>query len=1323
MNQTLLVTEYVNERCAVDYGLPRSPGFIFDPNYIVKKGKIRDSWQMFWKDVFSDSGSGCFDDIYDGEHWLNPDDTNTILRLCQTDAELISGDRSLPCESPDLIPKLRPYQKAAVQWMLQKEKNSGNCFVNFSDPNMHPLFQKVTLPKLQITSIENMQPDTLFLNAWTGQFSISLPLVEKPTPGGVLADEMGLGKTLEILDLILKNKRDAEDIGQQGTKIEGIAFPSEILGTMKETGSDVCGLSNLNSYDEINGVTELACVCGNVTHDPDDRDDSRLGTPVKCSECDSWMHFECVSYREEPQIGQKRRKNGKTRVTAEYRRQFVCPFCVTQKMDIVKVKTTLIVSPSAICNQWMTEIDKHVIQGSLKALNYTGVSSKQRFIWPSLFQQYDVVITTFETLRAELLHTNLHEDNKEVPSKRAKVPKQKLLEADPHPCRLRRAKRYRALPSPLPCVEWWRVCVDEAQQIECHTARATEMLLKLHAVNRWCVTGTPIRRNIEDIYGLMLFLKLDPLYVNYWWAELVLKQLKEPILTTEKGTASEESEVKKGLCNLSVLMRALKFVIWRTSKDQVRDQICIPKQHISTNKIRFSPIESHFYNRKKEKCARRALELLRLADVDSESVLLNRMDREISKKILSTVGDLRKSCIHPQMVMGAWGLHGAVDGAAGGNNRLMTMGQLLGEMKSKAVRECEETVRQICSSLNGIAGLKLLQHEIDSTDTQKLVEAVAVYRDVLLRVSNYALEGLRVDALPRIHSLFNLHIALHSYEDLMPKTMRDATLLEECRSLKLEYLAVFEKDVVIAHSKWNKIHSKITEIKKKIEFNAWLAEISECVVEGGWEHELVDRVYTDLQRHMKTVREEFRTVIGLEYFVYSQLEEVKKVRDSCCTSVNSLNCQLDNTSIAQSYHCHLKLQKESKRLLNGISSPSKRTKKCKFCVVQIELQRYERLLFDSNWSNKAANDNLDFDSAEEPAALWKPSRLELVCASISAFTAVKDLTKENQDQAKHVKSFLVLLREEFKELRDFWRCLTNRVAGHDELRMATERFRLYNEVNDGIMRNEELSTNVLKPHMWAVFACGHSFCLKCLALLLDDPNFSSLTADPNLPPQLSPLTLMRPKKNNVKCPLCRKCASVSTISFVTTENRELEVSSKNVVGDIKGDLSAKTHELVKLVKGIIDSDATAKVLIFSSWNEVLTILAYAFELNEVPFLLHKSGSAFQGVLNKFKRDNVFPVLLLPYKSSSSGLNIIEANHVIIVEPVLNPAVIHQAIGRVDRISQCRETYVHFLLIENSVEDKLCQILPQFNNRPCKKAKSALETTPPISLQDVRNIFT
>ena len=37
--------------------------------------------------------------------------------------------------------------------------------------------------------------------------------------------------------------------------------------------------------------------------------------------------------------------------------------------------------------------------------------------------------------------------------------------------RLRYAKRYMAVPSPLPAVEWWRVCLDEAQMVECPTAK------------------------------------------------------------------------------------------------------------------------------------------------------------------------------------------------------------------------------------------------------------------------------------------------------------------------------------------------------------------------------------------------------------------------------------------------------------------------------------------------------------------------------------------------------------------------------------------------------------------------------------------------------------------------------------------------------------------------------------------------------------------------------------------------------------------------------------------------------------------------------------
>lgn len=50
---------------------------------------------------------------------------------------------------------------------------------------------------------------------------------------------------------------------------------------------------------------------------------------------------------------------------------------------------------------------------------------------------------------------------------------------------------------------------------------ATEMALRLHSKHRWCVTGTPIQRKLDDLYGLLRFSKTSPFNIYRWWSEVI----------------------------------------------------------------------------------------------------------------------------------------------------------------------------------------------------------------------------------------------------------------------------------------------------------------------------------------------------------------------------------------------------------------------------------------------------------------------------------------------------------------------------------------------------------------------------------------------------------------------------------------------------------------------------------------------------------------------------------------------------------------------------------------------------------------------------------
>ena len=83
-----------------------------------------------------------------------------------------------------------------------------------------------------------------------------------------------------------------------------------------------------------------------------------------------------------------------------------------------------------------------------------------------------------------------------------------------------------------------------------------------------------------------------------------------------------------------------------------------------------------------------------------------------------------------------------------------------------------------------------------------------------------------------------------------------------------------------------------------------------------------------------------------------------------------------------------------------------------------------------------------------------------------------------------------------------------------------------------------------------------------------------------------------------------------------------------------------------------------------------------------------SGAAAQHALAAFKTEAELQALLLSAQRDASGLTLTCARHVVILEPQLDLATELQMIGRVHRIGQTRQTYVHRLCVDGSFERSL-----------------------------------
>ncbi|KAI8631339.1 hypothetical protein F5Y19DRAFT_473745 [Xylariaceae sp. FL1651] len=267
-------------------------------------------------------------------------------------------------------------------------------------------------------------------------------------------------------------------------------------------------------------------------------------------------------------------------------------------------KTTLVVAPLALIRQWEAELKERVEETHrLKVLVHHGPQRTKRF---EDLRRYDVVITTYQILVSEHGHSN------------------------------------GSLKTGCFGLHWYRVILDEAHTIKNRNAKATKACYELRSVYRWCLSGTPMQNNLDELQSLVKFLRIKPYDDLREWRdhfEVPMKKGNGDVAIQRLHSVLQcfmkrrTKEILKGAGALST----------GPSESNSDGKDATPSFKVTERKVvsiatKFAPAERRFYDRLEQRTDQ-SLEAMKRSKINYASALVLLLR-------------LRQSCNHPKLVEG-----------------------------------------------------------------------------------------------------------------------------------------------------------------------------------------------------------------------------------------------------------------------------------------------------------------------------------------------------------------------------------------------------------------------------------------------------------------------------------------------------------------------------------------------------------------------------------------------------------------------------------------------------------------------------------------------
>lgn len=309
-------------------------------------------------------------------------------------------------------------------------------------------------------------------------------------------------------------------------------------------------------------------------------------------------------------------------------------------------KSTLVVAPLALIKQWEAEIKNRVSDShKLRICVHHGPQRTKRF---EDLKKYDVVITTYQILVSEHSSSSERNDGPQAG-----------------------------------CfgIHWYRVILDEAHTIKNRNAKATKACYSIRAEYRWCLTGTPMQNNLDELQSLIKFLRIKPYDDLSIWKD----QITRPLSQGKGGVA-----IKRLQFYLKAFMkRRTKDVLkqegalnpgGKPSKDGNSSGFKITARRIESVEAQFSPEERRFYDRLEQRTDKSLEQMMGGEKMNYASALVLLLR-------------LRQACNHPQLVGGSM----AKDRDA------LTTGQAVGNQSPHKSKVADNDVDEMANLLGGMS--------------------------------------------------------------------------------------------------------------------------------------------------------------------------------------------------------------------------------------------------------------------------------------------------------------------------------------------------------------------------------------------------------------------------------------------------------------------------------------------------------------------------------------------------------------------------------------------------------------------------------------------